>query len=69
MKIFDFSKNNDLKKSFCAYVVTTNGFALNHNKSFSNLFCVKGQAKNDFLKDVESTVARLHNAVGSTSDC
>ena len=26
-------------------------------------FCVKHQAKNDFLKDVESTVVRLFNVV------
>ena len=35
----------------------TNGFALNHDKSLQiYFFCVKRQAKNDFLKDVESTV-------------
>ena len=35
----------------------TNGFALNHNKSLQIYFLyVKRQAKNDFLKDVESTV-------------
>ena len=35
----------------------TNGFALNHDKSLQiNFICVKHQAKNDFLKDVESTV-------------
>ena len=35
----------------------TNGFALNHDKSLQIYFlCVKHQAKNDFLKDVESTV-------------
>ena len=35
----------------------TNGFALNHNKSLQiYFFCVKRQVKNDFLKDVESTV-------------
>ena len=38
-------------------VVTTNGFALNHDKKLQiYFFCVKRQAKNDFLKDVESTV-------------
>ena len=36
----------------------TNGFALNHYKSLKiHFFCVKCQAKNNFLKDVESTVA------------
>ena len=35
----------------------TNGSALNHSKSVQiYFFCVKRQAKNDFLKDVESTV-------------
>ena len=34
----------------------TNGFALNHDKNLQIYFCVKRQAKNDFLKDVESTV-------------
>ena len=35
----------------------TNGFALNHNKSLQiYLFFEKHQAKNDFLKDVESRV-------------
>ena len=35
----------------------TNGFALNHDKSLQiYLFRVKHQAKNDFLKDVESIV-------------
>ena len=32
----------------------TNAFALNHDKSLpAFFFCVKCQAKNDFLKDVE----------------
>ena len=36
----------------------TNGFALNQDKSLQMyFFCVKRQAKNDFLKDVESTVS------------
>ena len=35
----------------------TNGFALNPDKSLQiYFFCVKRQAKNDFLKDVKSTV-------------
>ena len=35
----------------------TNGFALNHDKSFQiYFFCVKCQTQKDFLKDVESTV-------------
>ena len=34
----------------------TNDFVLTHNKSLQIYFCVKHQAKNDFLKDVESTV-------------
>ena len=41
---------------FSALVVTTNGFALNHGKSLQIYFCVRRQAKNNFLKDVESTV-------------
>ena len=36
----------------------TNGFALNHDKSLQiYLFCVKRQARNDFLKDVERTAS------------
>ena len=42
-------------KHICASVVTTDGFALNHEKK--NYFSVKRQAKNDFLKGVESSVA------------
>ena len=35
----------------------TNGFALNHEKSLQiYFFCVKRQANNDFLKDIESTI-------------
>ena len=35
----------------------TNGFALNHDKSLQiYFFYIMRQAKNDFLKDVESTV-------------
>ena len=35
----------------------TNDFALNHDKNLQIYFyCVKRQAKNDFLKDVENTV-------------
>ena len=38
----------------------TNGFALNHDKRLqSYFFCVKRQEKNNFLKDVESTVNEL----------
>ena len=56
-KILDFLKTNVLNKTFCAYVVTTTAFALNHDKSLQiYFFCVKHQAKNNFLKDVESTV-------------
>ena len=39
----------------------TNGFALIHDKNLQIYFCVKRQAKNDFLKDVESTVVHGHN--------
>ena len=36
------------------------GFALNHDKSLQiNFICVKHQTKNDFLKDVESTVGMV----------
>ena len=53
----DILKTNDQNKSFCAYVVTTNGFALNHDKSLQIVFfCVKRQAKNDFPNDVEKTI-------------
>ena len=34
----------------------TNDFALNHDKSLQIYFCVKGQAKIYFPKDVERTV-------------
>ena len=38
----------------------TNGFAFNRDKSLQiSFFCVKLQAKNDFLKDVESTVVEI----------
>ena len=44
-------------KFFCTYVVTTNGFALKYDKSLKiYFFCVKRQAKNNFLEDVESIV-------------
>ena len=37
----------------------TNGFALNHDNSLqSYFFCVAHQAKKDFLKDAEGTVAQ-----------
>ena len=37
----------------------TNGFALNHDKILQiYFFCVKFQAKNDFLKDVKSKVVK-----------
>ena len=50
-------KNHWLEKKKCAQAVTTNGFALNHNKILHiYFFCVKRQAKNNFLEDVESTV-------------
>ena len=45
------------KKTVCALVVTANGFILKLDKSLQiYFFCVKRQAKNDFLKDVENTV-------------
>ena len=34
----------------------TNDFVLNHDKSLQIYFCVKNQAKNDFLKDVKRTL-------------
>ena len=41
MKIFDFLKTNDLNKTFCAQVVTTKGFPLNHGKRLQIYFlCV-----------------------------
>ena len=46
----------------------TNGFALNHDKSLQIYFiCVKRQAKNDFLKDVESKVHVKPSRVQETS--
>ena len=40
----------------------TNGFALNNELSLQvYFFCVKCQAKNDFLKDVESAVGTFCN--------
>ena len=37
----------------------TNDFALNPDKSLHIYFsCIKHQAKNDFLKDVESNVSK-----------
>ena len=47
VKIFEFLKTNDW----------TNGFALSHDKKWQiYFFCVKHQAKTDFLKDIKSTV-------------
>ena len=46
----------------------TYSFAINHDKNLQiYLFCVKRQAKSDFLKDVESTVASFAH-LGFTSD-
>ena len=58
VKIFDFVKTNAKNNPFCTEVVKTNGFALpvNHDKILQIYFCVKRQAKINFLKDVESTV-------------
>ena len=37
---------------------------LDHDKSLQvYFFCVKRQAKNDFLKDVKSTVVRVYKVV------
>ena len=46
-----------MKKTFCAWVVTTNDFALNHAKSLQVYFCVKSQAKKNpnFPYDVKSS--------------
>ena len=48
----------------------TNSFALNRDKSLQiYVFCVKRQAKNDFLKDVESTVDQcLHYSLTEPLD-
>ena len=40
-------------KLFCAQIVTTKYFALNHDKSLQFYFCVKRQEKNDFPKHDE----------------
>ena len=62
VKIFDFLKAIDWNKTFCAKLVTTNGFALNQDKSLQiYFFCVKRQAKRDFLKDVENTVVLFYD--------
>ena len=45
MKLFNFVRPNDKNKTFCVYVVTTNGFALNHEKMQIYFFCLKRQAK------------------------
>ena len=38
----------------------TNGFALNHDQSLQIYFsCLKRHSKNDFLKDVQSTVVQV----------
>ena len=43
-------KTNECNKNICAPVVTTNGFALNHDKNLQNyFFYVKRQAKIDCL--------------------
>ena len=45
----------------------TNGFALNNYKSLQIYFlCVKRQAKNNLLKDVESTVVNSYLFLVST---
>ena len=60
MKILDFLKPMTRIKVF-VHRVTTNGFALNHDKSLQiYFFCVKRLAKNGFLKDVESAVAEIY---------
>ena len=42
----DFLKPPDENETFSAYVVTTNAFALNHDKSFQiYFFCVKTKQK------------------------
>ena len=70
MKIFDILKTDDKSKSFGAQVVTTNDFALNHDKILQIFFfCVKGQAKNDFPKDVEKTVELYSNRNDLMSLC
>ena len=45
-------------------MLTTNGFALNHDKSLQIYLCVKHQAKNIFLKAVEREVAYCNHHVG-----
>ena len=56
LKCLMFQKSMTRIKAFLHSMA--NGFALNHDKSLQiYLFCVKHQAKNNFLKDVESTVS------------
>ena len=56
VKIFDFlkKKNNDQNNSYHTQVSTTNGVQI-------YFFFVKCHAKNNFLKDVESTVMTVVN--------
>ena len=47
----------------------TNGFALNHDKSLQiYFFCLKRQAKNEFLKDVKSSVVHF-SSPGKFTSC
>ena len=42
----------------------TNSFASSHDKHMQiYFFCIKRQANNDFLKEVESTALRKHSYV------
>ena len=62
MKIFDFKKEQQLECNKCSQVVTTNGFALNHDKKFQILLLCRTLSKqNDFLKNVKSTVESSPN--------
>ena len=48
VKIFYFLKTIDKNKFFRAWVIKTNGFAFNHDKSLQiYFFCVKRQGKNN----------------------
>ena len=59
VKIFDFLKNIDWNKTFCAKVVNDKWFCIKSWQKFANLLLYKAPSKkkkNNFLKDVESTV-------------
>ena len=64
--MFDFLLTDDKNKILNAQVITTNGFALTQEKSLQiYFFCVKHQAKHDFLKYIKSRVVYSHSSLYS----